>query len=134
MLTGQALASSALTLSYVKTREQFGRLIGVNQAVKHVCADMAVRCYAAESLLHFAALAARDGRHDAAFQAAAAKRIASDAARNNSADTIQMHGAIGYTWEHDAHRFVSRRDVVDIALGESHVDHHGLLASAPAVP
>jgi len=81
---------------------QFGRPIGVNQAVKHACADMATRCEAASSLLFFAALGLREGRPDAAFQVAAAKRIATAAAYANARANVQIHGGMGFTWSTSA--------------------------------
>lgn len=134
MLTGHAREASRLALEYAKTREQFGRPIGANQAIKHHCAEMAVRDEAVQSLVHFAAVALRDRRTDAAFQVAAACHLAADAARANTAACIQIHGAIGYTWEHPIHRHVSRVTTICQALDSLTESHGALLDEAPAIP
>jgi alkylation response protein AidB-like acyl-CoA dehydrogenase len=134
MLVGIAEATRDAAVAYAKQRVQSGRLIGANQAVKHPCADMATRCEAASSLLFFAALALRDGRSDAAFQVAAAKRIATGAAYDNSRANVQIHGAMGVTWEHDAHLFVTRTRVLDHLFGDLRAQQKRLLTSSAAVP
>jgi alkylation response protein AidB-like acyl-CoA dehydrogenase len=134
MLVGIAEATRDAGVAYAKERVQFGRLIGANQAVKHPCADMATRCEAAAALLFFAALAIRDGRADAAFQVAAAKRIATGAAYDNSRTNVQVHGGMGVTWEHDAHLFVTRTHVCDRLFGDVRHQQHVLLEEAAAVP
>jgi len=132
MLVGVAEATRDMSVAYAKERVQFGRPIGVNQAIKHRGADMAVRCEAAASLLFFAAVALRDGRDDAGFQVAAAKRIASDAARQNTRANVQIHGGMGYTWEHDAHLYVSRTHVLDHLFGDSLSQRDAVLDLTPA--
>lgn len=134
MLTGIAEATRDASVSYAKEREQFGRPIGVNQAIKHPCADMAVRCEAASSLLFFAACALRGGRPDAAFQIAAAKRVAADAAAENSRANVQIHGGMGVTWEHDAHLYVTRARVLAQMFGDSDQIRDAVLATAPSMP
>ncbi|HVW41995.1 MAG TPA: acyl-CoA dehydrogenase [Amycolatopsis sp.] len=134
MLVGIAEAVHDAGVQYAKERVQFGRPIGVNQAIKHMCADMAVRCEATRSLLAFAALAVRDGRGDAAFQVAAAKRLATDAAIENSRANVQIHGGMGYTWEHDAHLYLSRAHLLDRLFGDVHAQQAAILRTAPAVP
>jgi len=107
-LAGTAEAARDMSVSHAKVREQFGRPIGVNQAIKHRCADMAVQAEAATSQALYAA-AAEDARFDdARFQAEVAIRIAGQAAVQNSQETIQVLGGIGFTWEHDAHLSVKR--------------------------
>jgi alkylation response protein AidB-like acyl-CoA dehydrogenase len=117
-LAGIAGATRDAASSYAREREQFGRPIGVNQAIKHRCADMAVRAEAAHAQVMYAAVSHSTNRFDAPFQASSAKVVATDAARQNSADNVQVHGAIGYTFEHDAHRFVTRTQVLDRMLGD----------------
>jgi alkylation response protein AidB-like acyl-CoA dehydrogenase len=134
MLVGIAEATRDASVGYAKERVQYGRLIGSNQAIKHPCADMATRCEAAASLLFFAALAVRDGRPDAAFQLAAAKRVATAAAYDNSRAHVQIHGGMGVTWEHDAHLFVTRTHVLDHMFGNVRSQQQQVLATAPAVP
>jgi len=118
MLVGIAEATRDLSAEHAKTRVQFGRPIGVHQAIKHRCADMAVRAEAAGSQMLLAALCVESGRADATFQAAAAKVVATDAAVANAASTIQVHGGMGFTSEHDAHLFLERAHVLDHLLGD----------------
>lgn len=132
MLAGIAEATRDLSAEYAKVREQFGRPIGVHQAIKHACADMATRAEAATSQLFFAAASIDDNRDDSTFQAEAARIIASDAAVENATHTIQVHGGMGYTFEHDANLFLKRARVLDRILGE--LTHHlGALIALPAV-
>ena len=108
LLAGIARATCEQSVSYAKDREQFGQPIGGFQAVKHRCADMAVRADAAINQVRFASLAVRDGRDDAAFGATAGHLVAANAAIANAQWNIQNHGGIGFTWEHTAHRYLTR--------------------------
>ena len=134
MLVGQAEAARDAAVTHATTREQFGRPIGVHQAVKHPVADMAVRCEAASSLLLLAALAVRDGRPDAVFQVAAAKRTAVLAALENARADVQVHGGMGFTWDNDAHLFLTRAHLLDQLFGDRHAVRTDLLQHAPAMP
>ena len=116
-LAGIATATAAQSTEYAKDREQFGQPVGGFQAVKHRCADMAVRAEAATSLVRYAALAVRDGLTDAAFHAEAARAVAARAAVDNAQVNVQNHGGIGFTWEHTAHRYVTRAQVRARTLG-----------------
>ncbi|WP_406358268.1 acyl-CoA dehydrogenase family protein [Streptomyces sp. NBC_00658] len=117
--TGIAEAARDLAVEHAKNRVQFGRPIGVNQAVKHRCADMAVRAEAARAQLLFAALALAEGRPDAEFHAAAARTVSADAALRNTSENIQIHGGMGYTHEHDAQLYAKRARVLDQLLVSS---------------
>ncbi|MCW2621057.1 MAG: putative Acyl-CoA dehydrogenase [Frankiales bacterium] len=134
MLVGIGEATRDEAVAYAKERVQFGKPIGSYQAIKHPCADMATRCEAAAALLFFAALALRDGRSDAAFQVAAAKRIATATAFDNARANVQIHGGTGVTWEHDAHLFVTRTHVLSRLFGDVPTQQRALLATAAAVP
>ncbi|MBV1687930.1 acyl-CoA dehydrogenase family protein [Novosphingobium sp. G106] len=103
MLVGIAEAALDLIVEYAKVRETFGRKIGAYQAVRHPCADMAVRVEAARSQLWYAATAFKEGRIDASVHLDAAKHIANQTALANSDTNIQLHGGIGVTEEHNAH-------------------------------
>ncbi len=103
MLVGMAEAALDLIVEYAKIRETFGRKIGAWQAVRHPCADMAVRAEAARAQLWYAAAAMKENRVDAAAHLAAAKHQANQAAVANADANIQLHGGIGVTDEHDAH-------------------------------
>jgi alkylation response protein AidB-like acyl-CoA dehydrogenase len=116
---GMAEATRDLSAMYATQREQFGKPIGVHQGVKHRCADMAVRAEASFALACYAALVVDGLGADAAMQADAALAVALDAAQRNAADTVQVHGGMGFTWEHAAHRFVERTHVLDEMMGGS---------------
>lgn len=103
MLVGIAEAALDLIVEYAKVRETFGRKIGTYQAVRHPCADMAVRVEAARAQLWYAATALKEGRADALAHLDAAKHLANHAANANADANIQLHGGIGVTDEHDAH-------------------------------
>jgi alkylation response protein AidB-like acyl-CoA dehydrogenase len=105
------VASGALdrTLDYIKIREQFGRVIGGYQALQHRCADVAVHIEAAAALVERAAAAAESGDTDVLARNALLARAAASEVSLFAADTmVQLHGGIGFTWEHDAHLFFRR--------------------------
>ena len=129
-LAGIATATAQQSTQYAKDREQFGTPIGTFQAVKHRCADMAVRAEASTSLVHYAALAVLDGTPDAAFHAHSARAVASNAALVNAQTNVQNHGGIGFTWEHTAHRYVTRAQVLARTLGDTRA-HLGQLLEQP---
>ena len=126
---GLALRATELATAYAKEREQFGRVIGSFQAVKHLCADMLVRAEVARAAVYAAAVAL-DGRSDddPARAAAVAKTMAGDAAIANGKSGIQVHGGIGFTWEVDAQRFWKRACVLDTHFGNS--DEHAEAVAA----
>ncbi len=126
---GLALRATELAVAYAKEREQFGRVIGSFQAVKHLCADMLVRAEVARAAVYAAAVAL-DGRsdEDPARAAAVAKVMAGDAAIANGKTGIQVHGGIGFTWEVDAQRFWKRATVLDTHFGNS--DEHAEAVAA----
>ncbi|MEQ9663348.1 MAG: acyl-CoA dehydrogenase family protein [Parasphingopyxis sp.] len=100
---GCAEAAGDMATEYAKVREQFGKPIGSFQAIKHICADMAVRSQVARSQLYYAACALDAGDADTAFYVAAAKRLADQAALENGRANIQVHGGIGMTDEAQPH-------------------------------
>jgi len=105
---GCAEAGRDMAVEYAKTREQFGKPIGSFQALKHIMADMAVRCSAARAQVMFAAMALETGRDDAPFHVVAAKRMADTAAVDNGRANIQIHGGIGMTDEAHPHLVLKR--------------------------
>ncbi|MGX1702000.1 acyl-CoA dehydrogenase family protein [Microbacterium sp. NPDC055357] len=105
-LAGIADAATGMSVDYAKVRMQFGRPIGSFQAVSHRCADMAMRAASAIAATRFAAVSVDEGHPDASRRAAAARRAAERAAIENARASIQIHGAIGFTWEHRAHRLI----------------------------
>ncbi|MBX6388127.1 MAG: acyl-CoA/acyl-ACP dehydrogenase [Frankia sp.] len=107
-LAGICAATRDQSAGYVQVRHQFGVPLGSFQAVKHRCADMAVRAEAAGQLVLLAALALGADRADADLLWPSARSVAADHAMRNAGDNIQNHGAIGYTAEHTAHLFLKR--------------------------
>ncbi|HMG25442.1 MAG TPA: acyl-CoA dehydrogenase [Acidimicrobiia bacterium] len=101
---------------YAKVREQFGRPIGQFQGVKHKCADMLAETELARAAVWDAARAA-DEPAVAPLTAAAAAGLAVDAAYSAAKDCIQVHGGIGFTWEHDAHLYLKRATTTRQLLG-----------------
>jgi len=117
-----------MSVEYAKVRTQFGAPIGSFQAVKHRCADMAVRAEVARSATIYATIALRDGAGDADFQVSIAKLLCGEAYIDNAADNVQNHGGMGFTWECDAHLHVKRARSFDLALGSRHAQLDRLVA------
>ena len=115
---GMAEATRDMAVDYAKLREQFGRPIGAFQAVKHICADMAIRAEAALCQTSFAALVAHEGKSGIDFHITSAKMVATKAALDNAAQNIQVHGAVGFTAEASAHLFLKRAHVMDQLGGD----------------
>ena len=116
------------SVEYAKVRQQFGKPIGSFQAVKHRCADMAVRSEVARSVVTWAAVAVRDDEGDVERAVHVAKALAGPAALANATDNIQNHGGMGYTWEADAHLYLKRAWLLEHALG-NRVTHLDALAA-----
>jgi alkylation response protein AidB-like acyl-CoA dehydrogenase len=121
---GVAERALETSVAYAKVREQFGKPIGSFQAIKHRCADMAVRTEVARSAVTWAAVAVRDGLPDAAFHVHVAKTLATGAALTNATDNVQNHGGMGYTWEADAHLYLKRARLLEHTFGTrtAHLD------------
>jgi alkylation response protein AidB-like acyl-CoA dehydrogenase len=107
-LVGVAQATLDAAVGHAKLREQFGRPIGSYQAVSHRCADMFVALESARSHASYAAWAVEYGSDQAELAASQAKAGASEAAVFCAQSNIQIHGGIGFTWEHDAHLYLKR--------------------------
>jgi alkylation response protein AidB-like acyl-CoA dehydrogenase len=105
---GAAQRALELTVAYTQVRVQFGRPIGSFQALQHRMADLYVLVESARSLSYAAASSAAGGSDDLGLRAAAAKAYCSEALTRVAGEMIQLHGAIGITWEHDAHRYFKR--------------------------
>ena len=108
-----------LSTEYAKMRVAFGKPIGTYQAVKHKCADMLVAVENAKSITYYAAWAADQDAPDAPLAAAMAKAFVSDAYRKVAGDGIQVHGGIGFTWEHDMHLYFKRAKGSEVAFGDA---------------
>ena len=108
-----------VTVEYAKVRVQFGRPIGSFQAVQHKCANMMIDVEGAKSAVYYAAWAVSNGVAEAPLAAALAKAAASDAYRRVSADGIQVHGGIGFTWDHDMHLYFKRAKSSEFTFGDA---------------
>ncbi|MFF3512518.1 acyl-CoA dehydrogenase family protein [Streptomyces sp. NPDC002573] len=104
------------TVEYVKRREQFGRAIGSFQAVQHRLADVYVRVQAARSAAYYAAWATRHGERVGGLALAQALR----ALRTAAGQGIQLHGGLGFTWEHEAHLYFKRAAGDELLFGPAH--------------
>jgi acyl-CoA dehydrogenase len=110
-LLGLAARMLDVSVDYAKTREQFGRPIGSFQAVKNRLADMHVDVEGMRSSAYYAAWAVQTGAPGAALAASTAKSWCGDAGRRVVASALQVHGGIGFTWEHDLHLYLKRAEV-----------------------
>ena len=124
---GAAQKCLDMSVEYAKLRVQFGRPIGSFQAIKHKCADMLLEVESARSAAYYAAWAAADGSDELPLLASLAKAFCSDAFANAATENIQIHGGIGFTWEHDAHLYYRRAKSAEQFLG-SPAEHRDLLA------
>ena len=116
-----------LSVGYAKSRLQFGRQIGSFQAVKHKLADLLVELEHARSTAYHAAWTLTDGSDDPALAASIAQATCSAALLRIAKDTIQVHGGIGFTWEHQAHLYFKRAST-DAALLGSAEQHRSRVA------
>ncbi len=107
-LVGVAQACLDMAVAHARSREQFGKPIGAYQAISHRCADMFVLVESARSHAYYAGWAVGEGTPDAALAASQAKAAAGDAAVACAEGAIQVHGGIGFTWEHDLHLYLRR--------------------------
>ena len=107
-MVGAAQTIFDVTLEYAKQREQFGVPIGSFQAIKHKFADMIIALERARSTAYFAALTIAEDDDRRTSATSVAKVAAGDAQRLVAKEGIQLHGGIGYTWEHDMHLYVKR--------------------------
>ena len=124
---GAARLCLETSVDYARSRVQFGRAIGSFQAIKHRCADMFVSVEAATAVVHYAAWAAEFDEADLPTAASLAKAYCSDVFREVASQTIQIHGGIGFTWEHRAHLYL-KRAVASSALLGSPVAHRQRLS------
>jgi acyl-CoA dehydrogenase len=125
---GGTVRTVEMSVEYAKVRHQFGKPIGSFQAVKHRCADMAVRAEVARSATIYATVSVRDHAPDADYQVAVAKILAAGSYVQNSADNVQNHGGMGFTWECDALLYVKRARAFDTTLGSRRAQLDALVA------
>ena len=108
-----------ITVEFAKMRKQFGKPIGMFQAVQHQCADMYLETESSRSAAYYAAWALEENVPDASISVSIAKMYASDAARNVGNHGIQVHGGMGFTWENDVHLYYKRAKSSETAFGDS---------------
>src|SRR2546425_1150812 len=108
-----------LTSEYAKIRVAFGKPIGTYQGVKHKAADMLVGVENAKSLTYYAAWAVDENVPEAPLAVSMAKAYTSDAYREVSGTGIQLHGGIGFTWEHDLHLYFKRAKSSEFTFGDA---------------
>jgi alkylation response protein AidB-like acyl-CoA dehydrogenase len=129
---GIAARCLELTLDHVRTREQFGRPIGAFQAVQHRCAEMLLRLESARSAAYYAAWTVDGAPAELPRSAALAKSYCSEAAAFVTGETLQLHGGIGFTWEHDAHLYFKRAKADEMLFG-SPAAHRELLGALAGI-
>jgi alkylation response protein AidB-like acyl-CoA dehydrogenase len=115
------------SVEFAKTRIQFGRPIGSFQAIKHKCADMLLEVESARSAAYYAGWAAAERSEELPMMASLAKSYCSEAYFHAAAENIQIHGGIGFTWEHDAHLYFKRAKSSELLFGDP-AYHRELLA------
>jgi len=129
---GAAQRMLEMTVAYVREREQFGVPVGSFQAVKHGAADMLVDVEAARSAAYYAAWSAGSDQPEAPLHAAVAKSFCCEAAARVADLALALHGAVGFTWEHDLHLFYKRAKA-DLALFGTPRLHRERVAGALAL-
>ena len=118
-MLGAADRVLSITVDYAKERVQFGKPIGSFQAVKHMLADALVDVEGMRSTVYYAAWCAAAGDADRSLAASMAKAWCSDASRRVMAAGLQVHGGIGFTWEHDMHLYVKRAQLDQVSYGDA---------------
>jgi alkylation response protein AidB-like acyl-CoA dehydrogenase len=108
-----------MTVEYAKIRQAFGKPIGSYQGVKHKAADMLVEVENSKSITYYAAWAMDEGVTEGPLAVSMAKAYVSDAYRRVSAAGIQLHGGIGFTWEHDLHLYFKRAKGSEFTFGDA---------------
>lgn len=118
-LVGGMQRTLEITVEYAKTRKQFGKPIGMFQAVQHQCADMYLETESSRSAVYYAGWALEENSPDAATAVSIAKMYASDAGRTVGNRGIQIHGGMGFTWENDVHLYYRRAKASETAFGDA---------------
>ena len=121
-MCGGAQKVLEMTVEYAKIRQTFGRPIGSYQGVKHKAADMLVDVENSKSITYYAAWAMDEGVPEGPLAVSMAKAYVSDASRRVAAAGIQLHGGIGFTWEHDLHLYFKRAKGSELTFGDA--THH----------
>jgi len=116
---GGAQRALDMAVEYAKIRHQFGRPIGSFQAIKHRCADLLLEVESLRSAVSYAAAAVADSPAEVPVLAPLVKAYASETYFHVAAENIQIHGGIGFTWEHDAHLYFKRAKSSELFLGDA---------------
>ncbi len=134
-LVGGMQRTLDITVEYAKTRKQFGKPIGMFQAVQHQCADMYLETESSRSAVYYAGWALEENAPDAPVAVSIAKMYASDAGRTVGNRGIQVHGGMGFTWENDLHLYYRRAKASENAFGDATFHREriaSLIIDAPA--
>ena len=115
---GGAQRALDMAVEYAKVRQQFGRPIGSFQAIKHRCADLLLEVESLRSAVGYAAAAVAEDSAEVPVLASLVKAYASETYFHVAAENIQIHGGIGFTWEHDAHLYFKRAKSSELFLGD----------------
>ena len=115
---GGAQRALDMAVEYAKVRQQFGRPIGSFQAIKHRCADLLLEVESLRSAVGYAAAAVAAGSTEVPVLASLLKAYASEVYSHVAGENIQIHGGIGFTWEHDAHLYLKRAKASELFLGD----------------
>ncbi|HTA57884.1 MAG TPA: acyl-CoA dehydrogenase family protein [Candidatus Baltobacteraceae bacterium] len=118
-LVGGMQRTLDITVEYAKTRKQFGKPIGIFQAIQHQCADMYLETESSRSAVYYAGWALEESSSDATVAVSIAKMYCSDAARTVGNRGIQIHGGMGFTWENDLHLYYRRAKASETAFGDA---------------
>ena len=129
---GTAQRALDLAVEHAKVRTQFGRPIGSFQAIKHMCAEMLLQVESARSAAYHALGVADANPDELAAASSLAKAFCSDALAHVAAQCIQVHGGIGFTWEHPAHLYFKRAGSSAVLLGDA--EHHRALFADLVLP
>ena len=116
---GGAQRALDMAVAYAKVRQQFGRPIGSFQAIKHRCADLLLEVESLRSAVGYAAAAVAAGSTEVRVLAPLLKAYASEVYSHVAGENIQIHGGIGFTWEHDAHLYLKRAKASELFLGDA---------------
>jgi alkylation response protein AidB-like acyl-CoA dehydrogenase len=133
-LTGVAQRAMEMAVEYARDRKQFGRAIGAYQAVSHRCAQMLLETEGARSATYYGAWTADAEPESLELAASMAKAYASDAGWRVCSSSLQVHGGIGFTWEHDLHFFLKRARTNAILYGSAREHRERLAGIALAQP
>jgi alkylation response protein AidB-like acyl-CoA dehydrogenase len=129
---GAAQRALDMAVEHAKVRTQFGRPIGSFQAIKHMCSEMLLAVESARSAAYYAMWAADSSPEELPAAASLAQAFCSDALSSVAASCIQVHGGIGFTWEHPAHLYFKRASSSSFLLGDA--DHHRTLFADRVLP